>query len=82
VQFFDFTFGVLRFNRVATEHILCTVNQPLLPVLDLIRVDIELFGQFRQGLVTAHCRQCYLGLEAPVKLENTLREVNSERGDS
>jgi len=46
VQLLDFTFGVLFFNRVATEHVLGTVDQTFLPILDLIRMNIKLLGQF------------------------------------
>ncbi len=64
VQLLDFAFGVLRLNCVATEHVLGTIDQTFLPVLDLIRVNVELFSQLGQCVLATHCAQCYFGLEA------------------
>jgi len=44
-------FVVLGLHRVASEYALSAFKQALLPVLDLIGVNIELLGQLRQGVL-------------------------------
>jgi len=50
-------------DRIASEYILRACNQALLPILDLLGVNIELLGQLSQGVVALHGRQCHLRLE-------------------
>jgi len=49
--------------RIAAEQVLGALDQALLPVLNLIWVNIELLGQFGKGALTLHGRQSNLRLE-------------------
>jgi hypothetical protein len=54
---------VLRFNRIATEHVLNCFDKALLPLLALIGMNIELLGQLsHRGLALQRCQR-YLRLE-------------------
>ena len=43
--------GILPFRAAVLEEFLRPGQQPLLPVLDLVGVDVELLGQIRQGTI-------------------------------
>ena len=45
MQLLDLALGVLRLNRVTTEHLLRALDQALLPILDLVGMDIELLSE-------------------------------------
>lgn len=49
--------------RIAAKQVLCTLDQALLPVLDLIRVNIKPLGQLSNGMLTLHGCQSNLRLE-------------------
>jgi hypothetical protein len=51
VEFLYLLFVVRGLDRIASEYIFCACNQALLPILDLIGVNIKLLGQFSQGVV-------------------------------
>src|SRR6202008_4354335 len=55
--------GSLR-RRAALEDAHRTVQQLLLPVVDLVRVDLEMHPQLGDGPVALDRRQRYLSLEA------------------
>ena len=56
-------FIVLGIDRIASEHVFSAFDQTLLPVLNLIGVNIELLGQFRQCALALQGCQRYLRLE-------------------
>ena len=45
---------VRRLDRMHPKHILRLLHQPFLPVLDLIRMHIELLGSVRQRALATH----------------------------
>ena len=55
--------GMRRLDRPGAEHMLGLRHQLLLPVLDLIRVHLELLGQIGQGALSPDCGQRDLGLK-------------------
>ena len=55
--------GMCRFDRTGAEHMLGLRHQLLLPVLDLIRVHLELLGQIGQGTLASNGGQRDLGLK-------------------
>jgi len=63
VEFLYLLFVVRGLDRIASEYIFCACNQALLPILNLIGVNIELLAQLSQGVVALHGRQCHLRLE-------------------
>ena len=48
--------GMLSHNRTGAEHMLSIRHQLLLPVLDLIRVHLELLGEIGQGTLSLELR--------------------------
>ncbi len=55
--------GMRSLDRTGAEHMLGLRHQLLLPVLDLIRVHLELLGQIGQGTLSSNCGQRDLGLK-------------------
>ena len=49
---------------IATEHVLGTLDQAPLPVLDLIGVNIELLSQLGKGMLSFHRCQSDLRFES------------------
>ena len=47
--------GMCRLDRPGAEHMLGLRHQLLFPVLDLIRVHLELLGQIGQGALSSNC---------------------------
>ena len=47
--------GMRRLDRPGADHMLGLRHQLLLPVLDLIRVPLELIGQIDQGTLSSNC---------------------------
>ena len=45
--------GMCRLDRTGAEHMLGLRHQLLFPVLDLIRVHLELLGQIGQGALSS-----------------------------
>ena len=56
-------FIVLGLDRIPAEHVLRALDQALLPVLNLIGMNIELLGQLSQGALALQGSQCHLRLE-------------------
>ncbi len=56
-------FVVMRLDRVPAEHVLRAFDQALLPVLNLIGVNVELLGQLNQGPLALQGCQRYLRFE-------------------
>ena len=63
MQFLDLFVGLFWLLLPTAKYRIGIVQQPFSPVLDLIGVNIELLGQFSQGVVALHGRQCHLRLE-------------------
>ena len=63
--------GMLSLDRTGAEHMLGIRHQLLLPVLDLIRVHLELLGEIGQGTLSSYCGQRDLGSERFIR---TLKE--------
>ena len=63
VELLYLLFIVLGLDRVPAEHVLGSFDQALLPVLNLIGVNVELLGQLSQSALTLQRCQCYLRLE-------------------
>src|SRR5437763_6569714 len=59
----DIIGGSLR-RRAALENAHRTVQQLLLPVVDLVRVDLEMHRQLGDGPVALDCRQRHLRFES------------------
>ncbi len=55
--------GMLSLDRTGAEHMLGIRHQLLLPVLDLIRVHLELLGEIGQGTLSSNCGQRDLGFK-------------------
>ncbi len=50
MQFLLHLFMVSSSDEARAKNIFCLAKQRLLPVLDLIRMDIKVLGQFGQGV--------------------------------
>ena len=55
--------GMLSLDCTGAEHMLGIRHQLLLPVLDLIRVHLELLGEISQGTLSSNCGQRDLGFK-------------------
>ena len=55
--------GMRSLDRPGAEHMLGLRHQRLLPVLDLIRVHLELIGQIDQGTLASNAANAPLALK-------------------
>ena len=63
VELLGLLLGMLSLDRTGAEHMLGIRHQLLLPLLDLIRVHLELLGEIGQGTLTSNCDQRDLGFK-------------------
>ena len=63
VELLGLLLGMLSLDRTGAEHMLGIRHQLLLPVLDLIRMHLELLGEIGQGTLSSDCGQRDLGFK-------------------
>ncbi len=63
MELLDRLLVVPGFVRMAAEHVLGALDQALLPVLNLVGMYVELFGELSEGVLALHGSQSDLRLE-------------------